>query len=246
MWEVGGSKTLGKSKKGRQQRDLYIKTFETEIAAMKVKQSKLNLEKAALASAGASTEAVDAKIASLDNALAVAEVQHAALLENNALTHLKNVNQDRKYNAGFEIGVNIIKIVGDVLSLVPEPGSQVASMSLKLIASGSKVAKGLGSKIIQWGRDKAAGKPDSKLNKLFDSTKSSDAVKERNKGTIKYIFSLVRELPASPADPKFKDKSNMVEQIISSTGTDPQALYRAVGADNVDAGVQLLYKSLAK
>jgi hypothetical protein len=196
--------------------------------------------------AKSSTEAIDIKIAELDNALSIAGDQLAALNENNALTHLKGVNKDRKYNAGFEIGVNMVKIVGDVLSLVPEPGSQVAGMSLKLIAGGSKVAKGLGSKIIQWGRDKAAGAPDSKLAKLFDATKSGDAVKERNKGTIKYIFSLAKALPPTVTDPGFKAKNDLLETMISSAGCEPQALYRAIGTDNLDAGVQLLYKSLAK
>ncbi|MES3019699.1 MAG: DUF4157 domain-containing protein [Bacteroidota bacterium] len=246
MWEAGGSKTLGKGSDGRKQRDLYVKTFETEITAMKAKKITLAAEKATLVAAGSDTAVIDKKITDLDLSLAGAEFQLAALNENNALTHLKGVNKDRKYNAGFEIGVNMVKIVGDVLALVPEPGSQVAGMSLKLIAGGSKVAKGLGSKILQWGRDKAAGAPDSKLAKIFDATKSGDAVKERNKGTIKYIFTLVKGLPPTVTDPTFKAKNDVLESMITSVGCEPQALYRAVGTNNLDAGVQLLYKSIAK
>ncbi len=246
MWEAGGGKTLGEGAKGRIQRELYVKTFETEIAAMKVKKTTLAVEKAAIKSAGGNTEVVDKKITDLDLALAGAEFQYDKLIENNALTHLKGVNKDRKYNAGFEIGVSMVKLVGDVLSLVPEPGSQVAGMSLKLIAGGSKVAKGLGSKILQWGRDKAAGAPDSKLAKLFDATKSGDAVKERHKGTIKYIFNLVKDLPPTVADEKFKEKNDLLEQMITTVGCEPQALYRAVGTGNLNAGVQLLFKSISK
>ena len=246
MWEVGGG-TFEKGKEGRKQRERYVKTFEEELTLMKGKRALLLKEKTDLAAAGASTATIDDKMKSLDDSIALGEKQFAGLKENNALTHLKGVNQDRKYNAGFEIAVNIVKIVGDVVSLVPEPGSQIAVMSLKLIAGGSKVAKGVGSKIIQWGRDKAAGKSDSALNKLFDSTKSSDAVKERHTGTIKYIFTEIKSLPEDSESPAFQTKATIIEQIISSTGCDPKALYRTVsGPDKINEGVQLLYKSLSK
>lgn len=233
---------FGKGKQRRQQQAAYAQTYAEEIQKMKTKYEGLEAEKKQREDAGQDATEIIAKQTELQSLIQMAERQNSALQEHSSLTNLSEINSDRVANAGFNIGVNLTKIVGDVLSLVPEPNTQAAAMSLKAAAAGAKVGKSIFTKVRQWARDKAASDPTSSLNGMVDTTQSSAAKQMRQKETIKYIFSQIATLPPANA-PEFAAQKDRVEQLIEATGASPNALYRTNRTEGLDGAIKLLMKA---
>lgn len=252
-WEIGGGTFSNKGKKRRQQQAEYTSTYEEEITRMITKARALKDAKkkfqaqladpAKAANAARNIEKIDAKKKELEMLIDAAKQQNAALQENVSLTHLSQINTDRMKNAGFDIGVDLTKLIANVLTLVPEPGSQVAAISLKAAAAGASIGKKGFKGIRQWARNKAAKNPESFLNKIVDTTQSSEAQLSRKKQTVEYILSMIRALPTQEGSKEFATQAEQIERLITAAGVSPNALYRTANTKGLDAAITMLMKA---
>ncbi len=233
--------TLGKGKEKRKTQDTNVQIFREEIGKFEVKIAALKTSRAKLVKSGKTAQVaqVDEKIRSLEISREQATGQLNSLEQNVALTSLGQVNVDRQRNSGFSIGVELTKVIASVLSLVPEPGSQAASVTLKAAAAGASLLKKAGDKIKQAARDHAASNPDSVLNSMVDTTRSSDKEGARKKTAVKYVFYQLNAVTMDNAE-----KVVMVRNLVATTGMSLEGVGRSFEAGGVTQAAKDMMKAM--
>jgi hypothetical protein len=234
-------KTLGEGKAKRKAQTDNIKLFEKEIARFEKEIGENRKKRAKMKTDTPERQAVDKKLEDLEAVLPVARTQLSQIKQNTALTNLGQINADRQKNSGFTIGVELTKIIASVLSLVPEPGTQAASVTLKAAAAGASIMKKAGDRMKQSARDYAAANEGSFLNKMVDTTRSSEKELARKKESVRYVFVSISALgldePAGDEPDKVKEREGKKVQagmLVATTGMSLEALLRS----HADGGVK--------
>ena len=162
------------------------------------------------------------------------------------LIHLQKINKDKINNLGVNMGFDFIALAGNIAACIPEPNSQIAGLSLKIIAGGGKLLVSFFNSMKGKADDAAAANPNSFIGKHFGNAEnSSDKIEERNRKTVHYIGKQFATATALTPDEIQKDKAK-IDPIILAAGTDPQAFYREVKDKNsFDDGMALIYKNMA-
>jgi hypothetical protein len=162
------------------------------------------------------------------------------------LEHLKKINSDKVKNLGVNMALDFVALAGNIASCIPEPNSQIAGLSLKIIAGGGKLLVSFFNSMKGMANDKAAANPDSTFGKLFGNKEnSSGEIKKRNIATVHFIASHINAVDPNDEN-AIKTNKEKVDPIIQAAGTDPQAFYREVKTkDNFNAGMVLIYKNMA-
>ena len=188
----------------------------------------------------------------------MAEEAIAAKEEENAevYNHLAKQNKDKATKLGVTIGLDIVSVVGNILACIPEAGSQIAGLSLKLIGSGGKALMNGILFLKQKLNDTAASNPTSTIAQaLGNADQSTEKIAERNKKTIDLIAAsiepsnpnIAQELKAKPKEAvKLKASIIKTEALIKGAGTDPMAVYRKVKESTFDEGMALIYQNMPK
>ena len=169
--------------------------------------------------------------------------------------HLLKQNQDKVKKLGVTIGLDFVSVVGNIAACIPEPNSQIAGLSLKIIAGGGKALMNA----IMWGKQKlnnmAAENPTGTVAKLFgNADQSSEKIAERNKKTVDLIAESIEpsnlKIEDVKNDPKeaLKLKASVIktEALIKAAGTDPMAVYREMKGDSFEKGMKLIYQNMPK
>ena len=162
------------------------------------------------------------------------------------LEHLKKINTDKVKDLKINMALDFVALAGNIAACVPEANSQLAGLSLKLIAGGGKLVVSFFNSMKGMANDKAAANPDSTFGKLFGNKEnSSDEIKKRNIATVHFIASHIKAEDAKDEN-AIKTNKEKVDPIIQAAGTDPQAFYREVKTkDDFNAGMVLIYKNMA-
>ncbi len=169
--------------------------------------------------------------------------------------HLLKQNQDKVKKLGVTIGLDFVSVVGNIAACIPEPNSQIAGLSLKIIAGGGKALMNA----IMWGKQKlnnmAAENPTGTVAKLFgNADQSSEKIAERNKKTVDLIAESIEpsnlKIEDVKNDPKeaLKLKASVIktEVLIKAAGTDPMAVYREMKGTSFEKGMALIYQNMPK
>jgi len=169
--------------------------------------------------------------------------------------HLLKQNQDKVKKLGVTIGLDFVSVVGNIAACIPEPNSQIAGLSLKIIAGGGKALMNA----IMWGKQKlnnmAAENPTGTVAKLFgNADQSSEKIAERNKKTVDLIAESIEpsnlKIEDVKNDPKeaLKLKASVIktEALIKGAGTDPMAVYREMKGTSFEKGMALIYQNMPK
>lgn len=169
--------------------------------------------------------------------------------------HLLKQNQDKVKKLGVTIGLDFVSVIGNIAACIPEPSSQIAGLSLKIIAGGGKALMNA----IMWGKqklnDKAAKNPTGTVAKLFgNADQSTEKIAERNKKTVDLIAESIEpsnlKLDDVQSDPnealKLKASVIKTETLIKAAGTDPMAVYREIKGGSFEKGMALIYQNMPK
>ena len=169
--------------------------------------------------------------------------------------HLLKQNQDKVIKLGVTIGLDFVSVVGNILACIPEAGSQIAGMSLKLIGSGGKALMSGILYLSQKLNDTAASNPTSKIaQKLGNADQSTEKIAERNTKTVDLIAKSIEPSTLKMEDIKkpeeaSKLKSSIIktEGLIKGAGTDPMAVYREIKREaSFEKGMGLIYTNMPK
>jgi len=135
-------------------------------------------------------------------------------------------------------------MAGDIATL--SGAGSAAGVSLKAVASGTKVGMSVARRLKQYGRDKAAASSaDSTLRKVFNADKSSSNKHSKRNKDIDMIFSMVTKLPEfDAADAAVLKQYQRVENYITAAGCNTKELYKLNG--NVEAQRELLLEAMKK
>jgi hypothetical protein len=161
------------------------------------------------------------------------------------LEHLKKINSDKVKNLGVNMALDFVALAGNIAACIPEPNSQIAGLSLKIIAGGGKLLVSFFNSMKGMANDKAAANPDSTFGKLFGNKEnSSGEIKKRNIATVHFIASHINAVDPNDEN-AIKTNKEKVDPIIQAAGTDPQAFYREVKTKTFNDGMVLIYKNMA-
>ncbi|MEN9936404.1 MAG: hypothetical protein RLZZ387_2983 [Chloroflexota bacterium] len=146
-------------------------------------------------------------------------------------TEMKKINQERVVEGSVDIGVEVVKIAGDIATL--SGVGAVAGMPLKFIASGVNLGRSAYKKGMQLYYDKTN-----------DAENSTQAKNARRVGHARTILEMARDLPNLSTPPKQGEVApyKVVERLIAATGVDLAALYRKKTAKEQ---IELLVKGMA-
>ena len=215
-----GKRKKAKGKDKRNTQSQYIAIYEEEFARMTNEREALMLERAACENDPDRQDElaeIDAKIRSKDEMLALTNRELSSLKDNQALTNLQQINQDRVHDAGFDIGLQFTSLLGNVFALVPEPGVQAAGIALRAAAAGAYVFKKIGGFTVQKMRNYADRNPESSLNGIVDSSRSEQKELVRQKESVRYIFHQIDE-----SDLSNKESVRYLNNHIQATGAEPR------------------------
>lgn len=232
----GGKRKQAKEK--RQAQDDYIAKFEGEITTMTQQEQTLLQQKKTQEADPEQQEELaktNLELQGLQQKLALTRHNLEELKENQALTNLAQINKDRQKDLGADIGIELVDLIGNVLALVPEPSAQIASITLKAVASGAAFFKKVGGFVVQKMRDEAAENPKSILNGFVDSTRSTDKEDARKKESARYIFNKI-----STCDLTDGRAVNAVNQFIEAAGMSPSELSRIHKENGMAKAIQAL------
>jgi hypothetical protein len=184
------------------------------------------------------------------------------------ITYLKGINDDKQKKLSIDLGLSFVSLIGNILSCIPEPASQIAGLSLKIIGEGGKMLHSF----IGWVQGKAndAVASDEKANvgkaadaktetwagsigKFFggNAEESSDKTTEKNKELVKYIAKQIQAMNSSEEiKPEniagLKANSSKIEPLISAAGTEPNEFFRTiVDEKDFSKGLKLIYTNLS-
>ena len=169
--------------------------------------------------------------------------------------HLLKQNQVKTKKLGVTIGLDFVSVIGNIVACIPEPNSQIAGLSLKVIAGGGKALMNFLGKGKQWLNDKADEKPDSLFAKIGgNKEESSEAIKKKNKQAIHHIAASMNlddlKLDKATTDPQVaanvKKRALTTQTLIKGANTDPMAVYREIKENTFDAGMALIYQNMTK
>ena len=189
-------------------------------------------------------DAIDAKSAANDNSEQIEVYQH-----------LLKQNQVKTKKLGVTIGLDFVSVIGNIVACIPEPNSQIAGLSLKIIAGGGKALMNFLGKGKQWLNDKAAENPQGLMAKIGgNAEESSEKIKERNKQAIHHIAASMNlgdvKLEKVNTDPNVaadvKKRVLTTQTLIKGANTDPMAVYREIKEKSVDEGMALIYQNMTK
>ena len=182
------------------------------------------------------------------------------------LEYLKKRNEDKVKDIAVNIGFDFTSFIGSIAQCIPEPTSQIAGLSLKLIAGGGKLVMGIlkqaKSAINNAANDIADGKARGTVmtflsEKLGNAEESDAQIMARNKEVVTYIASEFKSLNLSISDvakadekePDLQSDKGRIDAVIEASGTPPQSFYRKVftigGPGGFDEGMSLIYKNLS-
>jgi hypothetical protein len=182
------------------------------------------------------------------------------------LEYLKKKNEDEVKDIAVNIGFDFTSFIGSIAQCIPEATSQIAGLSLKLIAGGGKLVmsifKSAKSAINNAANDIAGGKERGTVmtflsEKLGNAEESDAQIMARNKEVVTYIASEFKSLNLSISDVVEADKKEgdlqkgkgRLDTIIEAAGTPPQSFYRKVyttgGNEGFHEGMTLIYKNLS-
>ena len=161
------------------------------------------------------------------------------------LEHLKKINTDKVKNLGVNMALDFVALAGNIAACIPEPNSQLAGLSLKIIAGGGKLLVSFFNSMKGKANDAAAANPDSTFGRLFGNKEnSSGEIKKRNIATVHFIASHINAVDPNDEN-AIKTNKEKVDPIIQAAGTDPQAFYREVKTKTFNDGMVLIYKNMA-
>ncbi len=181
----------------------------------------------------APTAAESEELVDLEEALFVAEME--------------KINQKRMVRAGINIGIDLVKIGGDIAALTGV--GAVATMPMKAFAAGADVSISVFRKLKQMGRDKAAEvvktNPSSKWN-FFNAEKSTENKKAKRRSDADYILKQIAAMEKDTSKPKNLTDTQRIEDYIRAAGGHPQAMYRKFGAEGIGGVKGYLVEIMAK
>ena len=143
------------------------------------------------------------------------------------------------------MALDFVALAGNIAACIPEPNSQLAGLSLKIIAGGGKLLVSFFNSMKGKANDAAAANPDSTFGRLFGNKEnSSGEIKKRNIATVHFIASHINAVDPNDEN-AIKTNKEKVDPIIQAAGTDPQAFYREVKTKTFNDGMVLIYKNMA-
>ncbi len=217
----------------------------TDPAKIEIRQYDLIAELAAL-KIDLAREQDPQKKAEIEEDINKKQAEFDGLEELLFVKEMEYINKKRMVRGGFKIGIELVKIAGDISTL--SGAGAVAGVPLKAFAAGADVSASIFRKIKQSGRDKAAKNPNSKYNSVFNASKSTDNKKDKRRSDAKFIMKQIFNLPA-PGDPKHKGAITRIESFMSAAGAHPKSVYRAFeeegGASGLNAAMKVLVEAMA-
>lgn len=131
---------------------------------------------------------------------------------------MKSINKKRTTRGGLTIGIELVKIAGDIATLTGV-GAQVGT-PLKLVATGVGVALPIARAAKQSGRDRAANPDSWKLTKMvFNAEKSTAKKEERRSKDADLLIDMFVQLPAYDAnDDGIVKQYNNLYSFVRATG----------------------------
>ena len=176
------------------------------------------------------------------------------------ITYLKGINDDKQKKLSIDLGLSFVSLIGNILSCIPEPASQIAGLSLKIIGEGGKMLHSFIGWVQGKANDAVASDADNKteswagsIGKFFggDAEESSDKTTEKNKELVKYIAKQIQAMNSSEEiKPEniagLKANSSKIEPLISAAGTEPNEFFRTiVDEKDFSKGLKLIYTNLS-
>jgi hypothetical protein len=156
--------------------------------------------------------------------------------------------------------LSFVSLIGNILSCIPEPASQIAGLSLKIIGEGGKMLHSFIGWVQGKANDAVASDADAQtetwsgsIGKFFggNAEKSSDKTTEKNKELVKYIAKQIQAMNSSEEiKPEniagLKANSSKIEPLISAAGTEPNEFFRTiVDEKDFSKGLKLIYTNLS-
>jgi hypothetical protein len=171
--------------------------------------------------------------------------QDSSTEEKQSLENIKKLNTDKYSSLKINIGIDFISLAGNIASIIPEPTSQVAGLSLKIIGGSSKVLKNILSRIKQHYNDKASegqgGWLTKKIGNADDSNKAKDSRKEN---AIDYIFKELNQLAKIDNAENQNKHQIKLQSIIKATGNNPDVFLNKIKIEGPDEAAKYLFDNM--